>query len=136
RAVGAVGLLGVALIHVLDAPHAFAEVPYQGGLYVVLIVGCVAAAGALVVGSSPRAWLAAMLLPLGAASAFVVSRTLGLPQGADDIGEWTYPLGIASLFVELVLVALAAGVLADSERARKSAHRLGATASRRRLPAS
>jgi len=112
RAVAAVGLLGVALIHVLDIPHAFAEIPYQGGLYVALILGCVGAAGALVLGGSPLAWLAALLLTLGAASAYVVSRTFGLPQGADDIGNWGNSLGIASLFVEALLVALSAAVLA------------------------
>ena len=62
--------------------------------------------------SDPRAWAAAALLPLGAALAFVVSRTVGLPQGADDIGNWTEPLGLASLFVEGCLVVLSARVLA------------------------
>jgi hypothetical protein len=42
---------------------------------------------------------------------FVVSRTIGLPGGTDDIGNWTEPLGLASLFVEGCLVALGAAVL-------------------------
>ena len=52
-----------------------------------------------------------ILLPLGAFVAFVVSRTVGLPNGADDIGNWWEPLGLASLFVEGALVVLAAAVL-------------------------
>jgi len=112
RAVAVIGLAGVALIHLLDAPGTFADAPYKGWLYVALIVGCLATAGVLIRESDPRAWAAAALLPLGAALAFVVSRTVGLPQGADDIGNWTEPLGLASLFVEGCLVVLSARVLA------------------------
>jgi hypothetical protein len=53
----------------------------------------------------------AALLPLGAFAAFVYSRTVGLPSGAGDIGNWWEPLGLASLFVEGSLVALSASVL-------------------------
>jgi hypothetical protein len=111
RAVAVIGLAGVALIHLLDAPGTFADAPYKGWLYVALIVGSLAAAAALVRGDDERAWAAAALLSLGAIVAFVVSRTVGLPQGADDIGNWTEPLGLASLFVEGCVVALAAAVL-------------------------
>jgi hypothetical protein len=111
RGVAVVALAGVALIHLLDAPGTFADAPYRGWLYVLLIVGCLATAGALVRGSHRRAWLAAAALSLGAMLAFVVSRTVGLPAGADDIGSWTEPLGLASLFVEGLLVALGGGVL-------------------------
>jgi len=40
-----------------------------------------------------------------------VARTIGLPGGAGDIGNWTEPLGLASLLVEGSLVVLAAAVL-------------------------
>src|SRR5437660_398781 len=39
RAVAVVGLAGVALIHLLDAPGTFQSSPYKGWLYVALIVG-------------------------------------------------------------------------------------------------
>ena len=111
RAVAVVGLAGVALIHVLDAPGSFQDAPYKGWLYVLLIAGCIGTSGMLLRGSDRRAWAAAALLPLGAIVAFVISRTAGLPNGADDIGNWTEPLGLASLFVEGSLVALAGAVL-------------------------
>jgi hypothetical protein len=44
---------------------------------------------------------------------FVLSRTTGLPQATGDIGNWSEPLGIASMFVEGALIALAGGVLAE-----------------------
>ena len=111
RAVAVIGLAGVALIHLLDAPATFQSAAYKGWLYVGLILGCVVVAGALVRSSDRRAWTAAALLSLGAIVAFVISRTVGLPQGADDIGNWSEPLGLASLFVEGSLVALSASAL-------------------------
>jgi hypothetical protein len=113
RALAVVGLAGVALIHLLDAPGTFASSPYKGWLYTALIVGSLATAAVLVRHSDPRAWAAAAVLCLGAIAAFVVSRTVGLPQGADDIGNWTEPLGLASLFVEGSVLALAAAMLAE-----------------------
>ena len=113
RTLAVVGLAGVALIHVLDAHDTFQSAAYKGWLYVALIAGCLAAAWVLVRCSDSRAWLATLLLPLGAFVAFVYSRTVGLPAGADDIGNWWEPLGLASLFVEGALVALAAHVLLE-----------------------
>jgi len=104
-------LAGVALIHLLDLPGTFGEQPYKGWLHLGLIGGCLLAAAALIRDGDTRAWLAATLLPLGAISGYVISRTVGLSGGADDIGNWTEPLGLASLFVEGSLVALAAAVL-------------------------
>ena len=118
RSIAVVGLAGVALIHVLDLPGTFDSQAYKGWLYLGLIAGCLLTAAALVRASDPRAWLAAMLLPLGAMAGFVISRTVGIPGGADDIGNWTETLGLASLFVEGSLVALAAGVV----HARATAH--------------
>src|SRR5207237_7611097 len=84
--------------------------------YVLLIGGSLLTAAALLRGSDSRAWAAAGSLSLGAFLAFVASRTVGLPQGADDIGNWWEPLGLASLFVEGCVVALSAGVLAERLR--------------------
>jgi hypothetical protein len=116
RTLAVVGLAGVALIHLLDAHDTFLSAPYKGWLYVSLIVGSLATAALLVRRSDSRAWTAALLLPLGAMSAFVLSRTVGLPNGADDIGNWWEPLGLASLFVEGSLVALAAAVLGQKAK--------------------
>jgi hypothetical protein len=43
---------------------------------------------------------------------YTLTRTVGLPQAMGDIGNWTEPLGLASLFVEGSLVALACTMLA------------------------
>lgn len=59
-------------------------------------------------------------------AAFVVSRTVGLPGGADDIGNWSEPLGLASLFVEGCLVALSSRMLVETAEARVAAVPAGA----------
>jgi hypothetical protein len=126
RAIAVVGLAGVALIHLLDAPGTFQDAAYRGWLYVGLIVGCLVAAAALVRDGDRRAWLAALLLPAGAMLAFVVSRTVGLPVGAGDIGNWSEPLGLASLFVEGSLVLLSGRMLLEQAGATEPVVRVRA----------
>ena len=111
RTIAVIGLAGVALIHLLDLPGKFQETPYLAWLYVGLIFGCLIVAAALVRSSDPRAWTAAALLPLGALVGYTLTRTIGLPQAMDDIGNWAEPLGLASLFVEGSLVALSCAML-------------------------
>jgi hypothetical protein len=111
RAVAAVGLAGVALIHLLDAPGKFAETPYMGWMYVALMAGCVVVAADLVVRGGRLAWTGAAVLPLSALVGFTLTRTGGVPQAHEDIGNWSEPLGMASLFVEGCLVALSAAAL-------------------------
>jgi hypothetical protein len=112
RAVAIAGLAGIALVHLLDAHDTFAEVPYKGFLFVGLILASVVVAGLLLYKPDTRAWVAATALALATLVAFVWSRTIGLPNGADDIGNWWEPLGLASLFVEGAVVALGVSVLA------------------------
>jgi hypothetical protein len=85
-------------------------------MFLAPIAGCLATAGALLLGSDSRAWAAAALLPLATIVGFTLTRTTGLPHAMDDIGNWTEPLGLASLIVEGTVVALAGGVLAARER--------------------
>jgi hypothetical protein len=111
RAVAAVGLAGVALIHLLDAPGKFSETPYMGWMYVGLMAACLVVAADLVVRGSRLAWAGAVALPLSALVGFTLTRTVGLPQAHGDIGNWSEPLGLASLFVEGTLVAFSAVAL-------------------------
>jgi hypothetical protein len=47
----------------------------------------------------------------GAFAGYVLSRTTGLPGATDDVGNWTEPLGLASLVVEGCVVAVALAAL-------------------------
>jgi hypothetical protein len=112
RGVGAIGLAGMALIHLLDLPGQLSEAPYLFVLYLALMVSSVALAGVLIRTGDSRGWAAATVLALLVIVGYVLSRTSGLPQSTDDIGNWSEPLGMASLFVEGSVAALGVAVLA------------------------
>jgi hypothetical protein len=118
RGVAVVGLAGVALIHLLDSLGKFQETPYMGWMYVGLMLSCLAAAAALVHANLREAWLATLALPVSAIVGFILTRTVGLPQATEDIGNWSEPLGLAALFVESALVAVAAYALVALHPAR------------------
>lgn len=106
RAVGVLGLLGVALIHLLDLQSKFHEVPYLGVAYLALIVGSLVTAGVLVRHDSRPAWVAALVLAGATFAGYALSRTTGLPAATDDVGNWLESLGLASLFVESCVVVV------------------------------
>jgi hypothetical protein len=109
RAVVSVGLAGVGLIHLLDAIGKYNETRYIFWMYVALIVGSLATAGAVLFARTRAAFLLAAGLAASAAVGYVLSRTTGLPNATGDIGNWTEPLGLASLFVEGAVAAVATG---------------------------
>ncbi|HEX3622535.1 MAG TPA: hypothetical protein VHT97_09485 [Acidimicrobiales bacterium] len=117
RAVAVLGLLGVALIHLLDLQSKFHETPYLGWAYVGLIVGTLATAAVLIRHDSRRAWVAALVLAGATFLGYALSRTTGLPSATDDIGNWLEPLGLASLFVESCVVLLSGYALRTPETA-------------------
>jgi 4-amino-4-deoxy-L-arabinose transferase-like glycosyltransferase len=127
RTAAIVGLLGIAVTHVGELGDKLEEsaVRYQAYLFIALIVGCIALA--LMARHTPeRPWwtgvLAVSVLPF---VAFIVSRTVGLPGGEDDIGAWSEPAGIASLLFEAftAIVAVRALSLIGTARQRVFARR-------------
>jgi hypothetical protein len=113
RAVAIAALGGVALVHVLQLPAAFAETFYLGLLFVGAIVMAVVLSVALTLTSDERVWAAAAGLAALLLLGYVLSRTSGLPAATDDVGEWAEPLGLVSMVLEGLLVCLGAGVLAS-----------------------
>ncbi|MFL5335581.1 MAG: hypothetical protein ACJ8H8_20975 [Geminicoccaceae bacterium] len=106
RATVAVGLAAIGVIHLLDSVGKYNETRYLFWMYVALIVGSIGVAG-LVLFTRTRIWLlAAAGLAASALVGYVLSRTTGLPNATDDVGNWTEPLGLASLFVEAGVVAV------------------------------
>jgi hypothetical protein len=103
-----VGLAGIGLIHLLDSVETFHETRWLFWAYVALMASTVIVGGALVHRPSVGWSGAAALLALVPIIGYVLSRTSGLPGSDDDIGNWTDPLGLASLFVEGCVVAVGA----------------------------
>lgn len=119
RAAGAVGLGGIALIHLLDGIGKYSETRYIFWMYVALMVASLVLATALLHRGSRLVWAAAGALAASAAAGYVLSRTTGLPSASDDIGNWTEPLGLAALFVEGTVIALSGYAIAVGARARR-----------------
>jgi hypothetical protein len=134
RTVAIAALGGIALIHVLQSPAAFREEGYLGALFLAAVVGSVLLAATLTRTSDTRVVAAAGALAGLILIGYILSRTSGLPGATDDVGEWTEPLGLASMVVEGLLVCLAAGVMATSRMPAASAPARAAEAGGRRMP--
>ena len=114
RGIAAVGLASIALVHLLDVPDKFDELPYVGGLFVGLIITSLLLAEGMIRTDDLRVWLVAGVVSAATIVGYAISRTSGLPgDEGDDIGNWTEPLGLASLLVEGIVVLLVLGRLTD-----------------------
>ena len=126
RTAGIAGLGGIALIHALQVPEAFEETAYLGVLFIGAIVAGLALSAALTRTTDQRVWAAAGGLAAAIMLGYVLTRTTGLPDATLDVGNWTEPLGLASLVAEGLVVCVTGGVLASrgAVRGRVFASRL------------
>jgi hypothetical protein len=116
---GAVLALAVAGIHIADqGGFPGSKTPDYIGVGYYLLEGVsvlTAAALLLPLGLRLRAatWtIAAAFVSAGPLLGYTLSRGPGLPNYDDDIGNWTEPLGVASLVVESTLLVLSVAVIA------------------------
>jgi hypothetical protein len=116
RTVAALGLLAIAMIHLIDLPGKFEEGTYLAVGFIGLIIASVLLAERLIRRGGRRVWTFAALLSAAIIAGYVISRTVGLPGGEDDIGNWLEPLGVASLFVEGLVVLLSLSALTRPEQ--------------------
>ena len=100
-----------AAIHGYLAPMHLIEAPYIGTLFIALSAACIVLAGLLSFLDNVLVWAATGAMSLLALVAFLVSRTIGLPQIRDDIGNWTDPLGYPNMVVEILTITVALVVL-------------------------
>jgi hypothetical protein len=107
RAVGAVGLAAVAVVHVVDLPDTVKVTPLVGSGYVLLIGAALLTALLLVGVPDRRVWLLVDLVAVAALGGYVLSRTTGLPTDSVDIGNWDCALGTTAISTETLLVVLA-----------------------------
>lgn len=105
-------LLLTAAVHVPLVAEHLEEAPYVGVLFVLLVVACTLLAGALVFADASSVWAASGVVCVLALTAFLASRTVGLPQLGDDVGNWTEPLGYPAVAAEALCAAVAGVVLA------------------------
>ncbi|HKB30943.1 MAG TPA: hypothetical protein VKD26_08910 [Streptosporangiaceae bacterium] len=109
RAVGAVGLASLAMIHVIDLPPTLGSIPLVGAGYLAIIATAILVGGVMIARSHVLVWAAAGGLAASAMAGYVLTRTVGGFLGDHgDVGNWRCSLGIAALTVETLLILLAA----------------------------
>src|SRR5215469_13379462 len=111
RAVTAIGLFAVGIIHALEIPG---QVSGAAWLIIGFCLLTVAAQGAglwLLVQPSVLAWEFAGATCALAAAGYVLTRSVPVPGDAADVGNWLEPLGVAALIIEGVVVILAVIIL-------------------------
>ncbi len=113
-------LVTTAAVHIPLVGEHLEEAPYIGVLFIVLSATCILLAAAVLAFDSVAVWAAAGVVSVLALVGFLLSRTVGLPEIGDDIGNWTEPLGYPALAAEALTVLLASAVLSTS---RSGAHR-------------
>jgi hypothetical protein len=110
RAMGALALAALAVIHVVDLPATLGPTPLVGVGYIGIIAAAVVTAGAMINRSHRLVWAAAGAVAASAMGGYVLTR--GLPGGFlgdhADVGNWRCPLGITALSVETLIILLAA----------------------------
>ena len=121
RLAGAALSLGVGWIHVVDQGGFLgSKTPtYVGiGYYALELVAVLVAAALLFAPARQRVtgWFVAVGVALGPLVGYVLSRGPGLPAYTDDRGNWSEPLGLASLAVEGLLLLLSLAVLRSARR--------------------
>jgi hypothetical protein len=83
------------------------EAPYVGWLFIALSVACIALAVTILFVDHVGVWLLSAAVCFAAVVAFLASRTIGLPQIRDDVGNWSDPLGPPAVASEVLMVVLA-----------------------------
>jgi hypothetical protein len=118
RGIGVVMLLGIAVIHVVQLVPTFEQMPLLGIAYLMLIIGAMAVVAHLVRGaaSSMLLWLPVAGLGVAVIGGYMFTRIFSTPLDSQDVGNWSCTLGMAALFVEGSLVAMAAYAISHGRR--------------------
>ena len=129
RAVGALALAALAVIHVVDLPGTLGSTPLVGAGYLAIIAAAVVTGGVMITRSHWLAWAAAGGVAFSAMGGYVLTRAVpgGFLGDHADVGNWGCQLGIAALSVEAILILLvvlaAVQVRAQARRAEQLAVR-------------
>src|SRR5438270_13460139 len=123
RAVGALALAALAVIHVVDLPGTLGPDRLVGIGYLGIIAMAIVIGGVLVARPYWLAWAAAAGVAASAMIGYVLTRALpgGFLGDHGDVGNWHCPLGIAALSVETLIILLAAGAVLAAWAARTRA---------------
>jgi hypothetical protein len=110
RATGIVLLMSLAVIHIVQLVPTFQQTPLLGVGYLFVIAAAVVVGARLVKGhqSDVQLWFPVAALGVAVFAGYAFTRMLNTPLDNQDVGNWACTLGMAALFVEGLLVAVAA----------------------------
>jgi hypothetical protein len=134
RAVGVLGLVAVAVVHLVQISDTFDESSSLAVAFLLLSIACLVLAVQLLRRATTATWLAVAVLNALIILGYVFTRMLSTGFDDGDVGNWSEALGVASLVIEGLLVFLA--VYAVVELSRRSAARAGSQHREFRAPAS
>ena len=120
RTVGALALIALAVIHVVDLPGTLGPDRLVGLGYLGIIAAAVLVCGVLLARPRWLAWAAAAAVAVSAMGGYILTRALpgGFLGDHGDVGNWRCPLGIAALSVESVIILLVLLVALGAWQAR------------------
>ena len=98
-------IFAVGLTHLIGAPPHYRVAPYIGVGFVVNFIGALVAAVGIY-RDALWGWLLGAIVAGGALVMYVVSRSIGLPGFEHAVGRWSGPLGVLSLVVEALFLAV------------------------------
>ncbi len=135
RTMGALALIALAVIHVVDLPGTLGPTPLVGIGYLGIIVAALGVGGVMITRSHWLVWAAAAAVAVSAMGGYILTRALpgGFLGDHGDVGNWRCPLGITALSVETLIILLvllsawlgrvpAASVPAQSRKEYHDAH--------------
>ena len=106
------------VVHLALVPEHLVEAPYIGYLFLAQTLACATLLIALLVRDTPAVWVCSAVVAALAVLAYVASRSVGLPQIGDEVGQWFGFMGVVAVLSEAVTTALAVRVLSGLARRR------------------
>ena len=109
-------LLVAAVAHLPVIGEHLMEARYMGVLFIVLTAACFVLAATLISVDSAAAYALSVLTCVLAVIGYAATRTFAFPDLADDVGNWTEPLGLVSIAAESIAAAVAVTVFRTDAR--------------------
>lgn len=116
RLLAAIGALVEGTAHIPVIDQHLSEAAYIGVGFELLTVAGLVLGVLLLTADTPAVWAATLVVSVLAIAGYVLSRSVGLPQIHDDIGNWAEPLGMVALTGETIMVLTALAHLGGRSR--------------------